>query len=703
MVFAVLVGFITDAVSQFMESLAIGRTKVAEDGHTLILGWNEATLRCVVQIAFLRRQFQELNESKYCGLLYLAPILRPLMLKLGLLERPSTSLAVADIVIMTDTLPKAEMHHQLTLTLAERGIDNNRTKLGQNIICRIGDPTNVNDLIRVGTHRAAAILVMLTEQDEKEEDESDHMIFNGATLRSCLALRHILFTNPYSKEGVHPDLRIVLQMSKPSEYVDAACFKHADDFRDVIMPMDLSKFLNSLMFTCAAQPGLSKILLGLLDFEGLAIRRRVAKNLRSGPDNKYRACVGQSFGELRKEFTYASFIGIVRPSISLEEGKAKGFGLCPDPDIIIEEDDLLIFIDEKSNPERSDEMIGKMDSYATEAAALQEEHSEIEMGRLLHGVGNFSTLQHLLVCGWRSVWEEFPDRLHARIMEIVSQRQTGSTITFLNNVDKETFTTMMTDNGMRRGADTGEGNRVFEMPEPFRGIFVRHIIGDAAQPSTLSPVINETTIHTVIVLGTQASVRLGARYRDTRVLNVMLLLRKLWEIKNEGVPMHIVGENNEDMTARLALAPKRTGNVTHSGKHIIIEHEPDFVNSQAVYARALVQTLAYPLISAAISDLLDEAPDSADLVIVPASAYLPMNTEFSYGVVRATLLQAKKERSICIGIMWASLPEPELVPSHTRVVAFCPEDRLIIIRKKITGGAGGAAGGAATSLFMKSG
>merc|ERR1712070_148231 len=142
---------------------------------------------------------------------------------MGLLERPSTSLAVADIVIMTDTISKPEMHHLLTLTLAERGINPNRTKLGQNIICRIGDPTNVNDLIRVGAHRAAAILVMMTEQDEKEEDESDNMIFNGATLRSCLALRHVLFTNPYDSggEGVHPDLRVVLQMTKPSEYVDA--------------------------------------------------------------------------------------------------------------------------------------------------------------------------------------------------------------------------------------------------------------------------------------------------------------------------------------------------------------------------------------------------------------------------------------------------------------------------------------------------
>ena len=52
-VFAILVGFITDAVSQFMNSLAAGRTKVAAHGHTLILGWNEATLRAVVQCSFL--------------------------------------------------------------------------------------------------------------------------------------------------------------------------------------------------------------------------------------------------------------------------------------------------------------------------------------------------------------------------------------------------------------------------------------------------------------------------------------------------------------------------------------------------------------------------------------------------------------------------------------------------------------------------
>ena len=164
-IFATFVGFITDAFASFMSDLASGKTKVAASDHTLILGWNEATLRAVVQTSFLRRQYQMLNESRWTVLYYFS-FLVPVFGALGLLERPSTSLAVADIVIMDDTITKEEMHIRLEQTLAERGINPARTKLGKNIICRVGDPTNVNDLIRVGAYRASAILVMMTVKDQ---------------------------------------------------------------------------------------------------------------------------------------------------------------------------------------------------------------------------------------------------------------------------------------------------------------------------------------------------------------------------------------------------------------------------------------------------------------------------------------------------------------------------------------------------------
>ena len=62
-IFGIFVGFIADAVTSFMDSLSQGRTKVAETGHTLILGWDESTPRLVKQIAFLRRAWQQQNET----------------------------------------------------------------------------------------------------------------------------------------------------------------------------------------------------------------------------------------------------------------------------------------------------------------------------------------------------------------------------------------------------------------------------------------------------------------------------------------------------------------------------------------------------------------------------------------------------------------------------------------------------------------
>ena len=44
-VFAILVGFITDTITAYMDSLKAGSTKVFEEKHTLILGWNESTPR----------------------------------------------------------------------------------------------------------------------------------------------------------------------------------------------------------------------------------------------------------------------------------------------------------------------------------------------------------------------------------------------------------------------------------------------------------------------------------------------------------------------------------------------------------------------------------------------------------------------------------------------------------------------------------
>ena len=139
--------------------------------------------------------------------------------------------------------------------------------------------------------------------------------------------------------------------------------------------------------------------------------------------------------------------------------------------------------------------------------------------------------------------------------------------------------------------------------------------------------------------------------------------------------MHTVGENQADLTARLALGPKPLSyhqmtqalasaksdndaqeklrsNSLNTGRSTTNNvREPDFINTQAIYARVLTQTLAYPVIRPAISDLFNERKGSADVEIVRASAYIPLDQTYEWGIVRAAVLQAENERSICIGWM----------------------------------------------------
>ena len=677
-VFAIVVGFITAGIEAGLEAVGSGRTKVAETGHTLILGWNEATLRAVVQIAFLRRQYQMGNERRTLGVLYFFPRLLPLFRLLMIVDPPSTSVAASNIVIMTDQHDKSEMHEMLENVLAERGINPRRTRIGRDIICRVGSPTDVSDLLRVGAHRAAAILVMMSEKDQVEEDESEGTIQNGATLRTSLALRYVIFTNPYAtKNGramPHPDLRIVLQMSHPSDYVDAACFAHADG-RQVIFPVDLSKFSNSLMFNCAAQPGLSAILLDMLDFEGVAIRRRKAKNIRSGPFNAMGACVGQTFGEMRKQFSAAAFIGIVRPGMEEEEALERGFGLCPDMNIKIQREDLLIFVGPRPTPRCSMRMAHAFAGYVEKAAKLMKAHPDIEANRAKHGLTNSKRKRTLLVCGWRPVWQQYPARLGSRIKEITSQRLPGSAIIFVNKVPDEAFAKLMAAIGASK---KGAGSY-----DVAGGVSVKHVVGDAAQMAVLKPVIDENQIDGCIVLGTQANFRLAGKYRDTRVLNVILLLRKLCHDKKDAPPMHVVGENTEDLTAKLALAPHRSGERAKlvSGERRL-QFEPDFVNNMAVNARALVQTLAYPHIEQARSELFDERETSSGLINVDAREYVPLNVSMTFGVVRAIVLRAVGERSMCLGVVWGS-GAVELLPNHDSTVRFTDDDRLVLLRKVV--------------------
>lgn len=221
----------------------------------------------------------------------------------------------------------------------------------------------------------------------------------------------------------------------PSEYIDAAIWK-GEHGNDILIPMDLSRFLNSLLFKSAITPGLSQVLYEIFNFEGLAIRRRRAKDLKGGPLNEYgRRCgmgsangKAQTFREMQLQYDAAVFIGLARPLVNdPKEMISEGLGLCCDPDTLIQKEDLLIYIGRKPTPRKAKDTLACMANYQQVAQKIIHTIKPITFNEL--------ELENILICGYRDVWEGNPERFKNRVRQFTGKRAPGSCATFVNNVE----------------------------------------------------------------------------------------------------------------------------------------------------------------------------------------------------------------------------------------------------------------------------
>ena len=192
---------------------------------------------------------------------------------------------------------------------AERGINPKRTMVVRDVIFRCGDPCSAHDLVRVAAHEATSILIMMTEKDEKEEEESANedgkgILPNSATLRCLLSLRNIIYSNSnLPNETFTPDLRVVIQLHAECPFIEAAGFLDLKGL-NCVFPQDLSKYLNISMFQCAGQPGLSRVLMEIMNFGDVAIRSRTPALTHGGPSNEIGWMLNKTVGICMREHSW---------------------------------------------------------------------------------------------------------------------------------------------------------------------------------------------------------------------------------------------------------------------------------------------------------------------------------------------------------------------------------------------------------------
>lgn len=572
---------------------------VTISGHTLILGWTETTVRVVCQITLLRSAYQKQNHTFMRRVFRWGRVVA------------STPLAISPIVLLNSQLTKAEMHMAIERGFAERGLSHKRHCIGVDIICRCGDPRQIQDLQIVGAHRASAILLQMNDLDLEEErlQKTFHTtVSNGITLRVLLALRVVLFSaDPPPK---FDELRVVAQLTSPTKAVEVINLGEASNGRPVLVPQDLSIFLNGLMFNCTVQPGLAYTLLHILGFEGSALRVR---KVCTFPDEG-RDLVGKTFKELATLFEDAIPAGLIAGGPWQHE-IGEDLGLAPTGDRTICAEDRLIFISHNSLPTYAEPGI---DHSLQTMPTTSEKRTQRPL--------------HILVCGWRHDWDE-PDCFAFRIRDTAEDLPRDSSITFLCMKLSQDghFKDFMADvcrssNSGIEESGSAENCWIFE-----DSVRVFHIAGDAADYVTLDNAIqqqqssSDQVFHQAILVSTTAHETLSPFSRDTRMLSIMLYLRQLQNKYEEYMqrPMHIIGENSLDSTSLLAMGPVsqigQAGEDSPASTHVQNPKQPDFVSVHALYARVLTQMLAYPRVGMALMQLFVSRPGTPAVRLEPAA------------------------------------------------------------------------------------
>mmetsp|Transcript_30418 Transcript_30418/g.80882 ORF Transcript_30418/g.80882 Transcript_30418/m.80882 type:complete len:614 (+) Transcript_30418:849-2690(+) len=212
LVFALMIGVISDSIGEKVDDLKKGKSKVIEARHTLVLGWSEKGLAILRQIALA-------NESEG--------------------GRP--------IVVLCEE-SKEEMEEMLRA--AESSKDDGLKLHGSRVVFRSGNPLAEHDLIKVSAHKARAIIAL--SPDGLEPDAADSRM-----VRQVLSLQKIKQTG----DGLSGHIVVELQDVDNKALVQMV----GKEDVEVIVSHDL---IGRMMLLSARSPWLATVLDDLMGFDG---------------------------------------------------------------------------------------------------------------------------------------------------------------------------------------------------------------------------------------------------------------------------------------------------------------------------------------------------------------------------------------------------------------------------------------------------
>lgn len=264
---SMLIGTITSGLEARLQDLRKGRSRVIESNHTLILGWSSKVFSIIGELMIANE-----NQKRPC------------------------------IVILADR-DKVEMEDDIRAKFPN-------TK-NTRVICRSGDPLDLDDLAVAAPHEARSIIVLAPETEHPDI----HVI------KSVLAITN----NPDRREDAY---HIVAEI-RESHNLEAA---HLVGGKEAVFVQGADLIARVTAQTCR-QSGLSVVYTELLDFDGAEIYFTPAGGL-----------AGRSYRETLSSFEDSAVIGLMRGDGEVLINPAMDTPLRADDQIIAisEDDDTLI-------------------------------------------------------------------------------------------------------------------------------------------------------------------------------------------------------------------------------------------------------------------------------------------------------------------------------------------------------------------------
>ena len=314
--------------------------------------------------------------------------------------------------------------------------------------------------------------------------------------------------------------------------------------------------------------------------------------------------------------------------------------------------------------------------------------------------------------------------MRRRIADVAVSLAPGSNLVFMNSLREDKFDELMNEVvGAREQSDAAlpgsTYRKAFQLdPQEFPDINIFHVPGNAANYQECQDLLSvdpKYRFNTAIVLGTQAVQQAGGvakqlppHSQDTRVLSILLILRELSQNWDE--PLHIITENQEDQTELLAITPRIA-----SLSGTVASIEPDFINvcspgkrypqdlahhvcyvlhlccliqTQAIYARALTMTMAYPQMANSILEIFEDQDYAADGIptvdLINCRDLGLLGSTLPFGAIQHRLFSPLSTvddgTALAMGLHKAE-GGLELAPPLSKEHTFVAGDRVIVVRR----------------------